>query len=210
MEWADADMFEPTDHENKPFSIRIPALMVSRGADGQINFLTAMWYAAAGFNPSRMIVAVGKKTHSYGLVNETREFVMSAPTRAMMDAVVFAGRISGRDVDKWAATGFTPVKPSKVSVPLIGEANGNVEYRVVNQVPLDETMDLFIGEALAVHMRKGAMEGELYREEADPLLYMGTKFDDSGKSLGKHHGILSGIECADYESPLLKKYVTER
>jgi flavin reductase (DIM6/NTAB) family NADH-FMN oxidoreductase RutF len=139
MDWADSDMFEPTDHENKPFSIRIPSLLVSRGASGEINFLTAMWYAPAGFNPSRMIVAVGKKTHSHHLILETNEFVMSAPTRAMMDVVVFAGRISGRDVNKWEATGLTPVKPSKGSVPLIGEANGNVEYKLVNSFPLDET-----------------------------------------------------------------------
>jgi flavin reductase (DIM6/NTAB) family NADH-FMN oxidoreductase RutF len=210
MDWADSDMFEPTDHENKPFSIRIPSLLVSRGASGEINFLTAMWYAPAGFNPSRMIVAVGKKTHSHHLILETNEFVMSAPTRAMMDVVVFAGRISGRDVNKWEATGLTPVKPSKGSVPLIGEANGNVEYKLVNSFPLDETMDIFIGEALCVHMRKGTMDGELYREDAEPLLYMGTKYDENGESLGKHHGILDGIECADYDSPLLKKYIDKR
>ncbi len=210
MNWPVSDAFEPTDHENKPFSIRIPALLVSRGASGQINFLTAMWYAPAGFNPSRMIVAVGKKTHTHGLISETGEFVMSAPTRKMMDVVVFAGRISGRDVDKWEATGLTPVRPSKVSVPLIGEANGNVEYRVTDKFALDPTMDIFIGEALCVHMRKGSMDGEIYRTDGDPLLYMGTKFDEAGESLGKHHGILSGIECADYESPLLKKYIDKK
>ncbi|MFT5486734.1 MAG: flavin reductase (DIM6/NTAB) family NADH-FMN oxidoreductase RutF [Alphaproteobacteria bacterium] len=209
MDWAESDMFEPTDHENKPFSIRIPSLLVSRGADGQINFLTAMWYAPAGFNPSRMIVAVGKKTHSHHMILETGEFVMSAPTRAMMDIVVFAGKISGRDVNKWKATGLTPVKPSKGSVPLIGEANGNVEYKLVNSFPLDAGMDIFIGEALCVHMRKGAMDGELYRVDSDPLLYMGTKYEN-GISQGKHHGLLSGIECADYDSPLLKKYITEK
>jgi flavin reductase (DIM6/NTAB) family NADH-FMN oxidoreductase RutF len=209
MEWAGSDMFEPTDHENKPFSIRIPSLLVSRSADDKINFLTAMWYAPAGFNPSRMIVAVGKKTHSHHMILETGEFVMSAPTRAMMDVVVFAGRISGRDVDKWEATGLTPVKPSKGSVPLIGEANGNVEYKLVNSFPLDDSMDIFIGEALCVHMRKGTMDGELYREDSDPLLYMGTKYEN-GISQGKHHGILGGIECADYESPLLKKYIKQK
>lgn len=210
MDWAESDMFEPTDHENKPFSIRIPSLLVSRGSSGEINFLTAMWYAPAGFNPSRMIVAVGKKTHTHHLILETGEFVMTAPTRAMMDVVVFAGKISGRDVDKWEATGLTPVKPTKGTVPLIGEANGNVEYRVVNSFPLDEGMDIFIGEALCVHMRKGALDGELYTEEAEPLLYMGTKYDENGVSLGKHHGILGGIKIADYESPLLKKYITEK
>jgi flavin reductase (DIM6/NTAB) family NADH-FMN oxidoreductase RutF len=93
---------------------------------------------------------------------------------------------------------------------LIGEANGNVEYRVVDKFALDPTMDIFIGEALCVHMRKGSMDGELYREDAEPLLYMGTKYDENGASLGKHHGMLSGIESANYDSPLLKKYITER
>lgn len=208
MDWREPDMFEPAVHGNKPFAIRIPALVVSRGSKGQINFLTAMWFTPTGFEPSRMIVAILKETYTYGLLCETGEFVMSAPTQAMMDVVVFAGRISGRDVDKWKATGLTPVRPSQVSVPLIGEAIGNIEYRVVGQIPFDEKTDLFVGEALAVHVRKGAMQGELYREDADPLLYMGTKYDGTGRSLGKHYTAFSAIKCADYDSRLLKKYIT--
>jgi len=53
---------------------------------------------------------------------------MSAPTDQMMDVVVFGGYISGHDVDKWQAAKLTAVKPSKIAVPLIGEAIGNVEY----------------------------------------------------------------------------------
>jgi len=210
MDWKEADMFEAAVHGNKPFAMRIPALVVSRGKQGQINFLTAMWFTPTGFEPSRMIVAILKETYSYGLICETGEFVMSAPTQQMMDVVVFAGRISGRDVDKWHATGLTPVKPSKVSVPLIGEAIGNVEYRVVNRIPFDAETDLFVGEVLAVHVRKGAMEGELYREDAAPLIYMGSKYDEHGTSLGKHSASFSGVKCADYDSPLLKKYLTYR
>ncbi len=207
MDWAAADMFEPGGHGNKPFAVRIPSLLVSCGPDGRANFMTAMWFTPAGAEPSRMIVAIQKASLSYQLVCATGEFVMSAPSEAMMDAIVFAGRISGHQVDKWAATGLTQVKPSKVSVPLIGEALGNVEYRVVKQIPYDDAMDLFVGEVLCVHVRHGAMEGELYLEDSAPLLYMGTKYDVDGKSLGKHYGRLSEIQSADYESPLLKKYI---
>jgi flavin reductase (DIM6/NTAB) family NADH-FMN oxidoreductase RutF len=210
MNWQESDMFEPALYGNKPFGMRIPALVVSRGKQGQINFLTAMWFTPTGFEPSRMIVAILKETYTHGLISETGEFVMSAPTREMMDMVVFAGRISGRDVDKWRETGLTPVKPSKVSVPLIGEAIGNVEYKVVNRIPFDAAKDLFVGEVVAVHVRKGAMEGELFREDADPLIYMGTKYDENGHSLGKHYARFSGVKCADYDSPLLKKYITHR
>lgn len=210
MGWAAPSMFDEVKHGNKPFSMRIPALLVSCGADEKPNFLTAMWFSAMGFEPSRLVVGVSKSTYTYHLLEERGEFVMSAPTRDMMDIVVFAGRISGRDVDKFEATGLTPIQPSKVSVPLIGEAIGNVEYRVVNQIPFDDGMDLFVGEVLCAHMKKGSMQGELFREDADPLLYLGTKYDENHESLGKFYAEFGNIKGADYDSPLLKKYVTRR
>jgi len=201
-------MFEPAEHGNKPFAVRIPSLVVSRGANGQINFLTAMWFSPTGFEPSRMVLAILKRTLTYKLILERGEFVMSAPTDKMMDIVVLAGYVSGRDVDKWKVSGLTPVKPSKVSVPLIGEAIGNVEYRLIQQIPFSEEMDLFVGEVLATHMRKGAMEGELFREDSNPLLYMGTKYAPDGKPLGKFYTHLGKVERADYDSPLLKEYLS--
>ena len=207
MNWHDPVEFEAGNHGNKPFSIRIPSLVVTRGKNDRLNFLTAMWFTPTGAEPSRMIVAIQKKTLTYDFLLERGEFVMSAPTDKMMDVVVFAGYISGRDVDKWAAAKLTAVTPSKVSVPLIGEAIGNVEYKVVNQIPFDDGMDLFVGEVLATHIRKGAMEGELYREDSNPLLYMGTKYDDQGKSNGKYYAKLKGVGKADYDSPLLKEYL---
>jgi flavin reductase (DIM6/NTAB) family NADH-FMN oxidoreductase RutF len=208
--WAERDAFEHVEHGNKPFSVRIPALLVTRARDGRSNFLTAMWFTPIGAEPSRMIVAVSTSTHSYGTLRDTGEFVLSAPSRDMMDVIVLAGRVSGRDVDKWAVSGLTPVKPAEVSVPLIGEAIANVEYRVVNRIPFDDDMDLFVGEVLCTHVRKGAMEGELYKEDPGPLLYMGSKYGVDGKSLGKHYAGLTGTKCADYDSPMLKAYVSRR
>lgn len=207
MIWQDPIDFEAGNHGNKPFSIRIPSLVVTRGKNDRLNFLTAMWFTPTGAEPSRMIVAIQKKTLTYDYLMERGEFVMSAPTDLMMDVVVFAGYISGHDVDKWQAAKLTAVQPSKVSVPLIGEAIGNVEYKVVKQIPFDDGMDLFVGEVLATHIRKGAMEGELYREDSNPLLYMGTKYDNHGKSTGKYYAKLKGVGKADYESPLLKEYL---
>ncbi|HYY26157.1 MAG TPA: flavin reductase family protein [Candidatus Udaeobacter sp.] len=209
MDWIDPEMFEPAEHGNKPFGVRVPSMVVSRGTDGRLNFLTAMWFSAMGAEPSRMVVAILKRTLTYKLILERAEFVMSAPTDKMMDIVVFAGYVSGNDVDKWQASGLTPVKPSKVSVPLIGEAIGNVEYRLVQVIPFGDEMDLFVGEVLATHVRKGAMEGELFREDSHPLLYMGTKYSSDGKSLGKFYTHLGKVERANYESPLLKEYLNQ-
>jgi len=208
MNWQEPDMFESVNHGNKPFSIRVPSLVVTRGKNDRLNFLTAMWFTPTGAEPSRMVVAIQKRSLTYDYLLERGEFVMSAPTDEMMEIVVFGGYISGHDVDKWQAAGLTAVRPSKISVPLIGEAIGNVEYKVARQIPFDDEMDLFVGEVLATHMRKGAMEGELYRADANPLLYMGTKYVE-GKPRGKYYAHLSGIGPANYDSPLLKKYLSQ-
>jgi flavin reductase (DIM6/NTAB) family NADH-FMN oxidoreductase RutF len=209
MNWQDPVDFEAGNHGNKPFSIRIPALVVTRGKNDRLNFLTAMWFTPTGAEPSRMVVAIQKRTLTYDYLLERGEFVMSAPTDKMMDIVVFGGYVSGRDVDKWQAAGLTAVRPSKISVPLIGEALGNVEYKVARQIPFDDGMDLFVGEVLATHIRKGVMDGELYRVDANPLLYMGTKYNSEGKSQGKYYAHLSGIGPANYDSPLLKQYLSQ-
>jgi hypothetical protein len=52
----------------------------------------------------------------------------------------------------------------------IGEAIGNVEYKSSNK-SFDDGMDLFVGEVLATHIRKGAMEGELSRGLQPAALY---------------------------------------
>jgi flavin reductase (DIM6/NTAB) family NADH-FMN oxidoreductase RutF len=209
MNWQEPTMFEALSHGNKPFSIRIPSLVVTRGKNDRLNFLTAMWFTPTGAEPSRMVVAIQKSTLTYDFLLERGEFVMSAPTDEMMDTVVFGGYVSGHDVDKWQAAKLTAVRPSKVSVPLIGEAIGNVEYKVARQIPFDDEMDLFVGEVLATHVRKGVMDGELYRPEANPLLYMGTKYNADGESLGKYYAHLNGIAPANYDSPLLKQYLSQ-
>ncbi len=207
MDWKEPEMFVPADHGNKPFAVRIPSLVVSRGGGDRLNFLTAMWFSPMGTEPSRMVVAILKRTLTYQLILERGEFVMSAPTDAMMDIVVFGGYVSGKDADKWKAAGLTAVRPSKGTVPLIGEAIGNVEYRLVQVIPFGDELDLFVGEVLAAHMRKGSMEGELFREGSNPLLYMGTKYGADGKPLGKFFTHMGKIERADYDSPLLKEYL---
>ena len=113
MNWNDPFDFEAGNHGNKPLSIRIPSLVVTRGKNDRLNFLTATWVTPTGAEPSRMIVALQKKTLTYDFLLEGGEFVMSAPTDKMMEVVVFAGYISGHDVDKWATAKPPRWRPRK-------------------------------------------------------------------------------------------------
>ena len=61
MNWTDPIDFAARNHGNKPFSIRIPSLVVTRGKNDRLNFLTAMWFTPTGAEPSRMIVTIQKE-----------------------------------------------------------------------------------------------------------------------------------------------------
>jgi len=70
MNWKDPFDFEACNHGNKPFSIRVPALVVTRGKNDRLNFLTAMWFTPTGAEPSRMVVAIQRKTLTYDYLLE--------------------------------------------------------------------------------------------------------------------------------------------
>ena len=72
MNWQDPIDFEAGNHGNKPFSIRIPSLVVTRGKNDRLNFLTAMWFTPTGAEPSRMIVAIQKENSHLRLFTGTR------------------------------------------------------------------------------------------------------------------------------------------
>src|SRR6266571_3444967 len=137
VDWQDPDMFEAGNHGNKPFGIRVPSLVVTRGAKNRLNFLTAMWFTPTGFEPSRMIVAIQKRTLTYDFLLERGEFVMSAPTDKMMDIVVFAGYISGRDVDKWQEAAGKILHPyehgrtGQLRVAVAPEVSSPAEQRII-------------------------------------------------------------------------------
>jgi flavin reductase (DIM6/NTAB) family NADH-FMN oxidoreductase RutF len=206
-EWKNADEFETIASGNKPFSLKVPALVVTRGNDGRINMMLSMWFTPMGFDPSSFVVAVDKKTKTYDLMNETGEFVIAAPSESMFDAVIYSGSVSGHKEDKWAACGLTAVKPSVGKVPLIGEALANVEMKVGRMIPFDERFFLVVGEVQICHVKKQHFRDGIYLQGADPLLWLGKESGAAhGNKTARNHAAGMGRTWeADFGSPLLSK-----
>ena len=69
-----------------------------------------------------------------------------------MKAVHYCGRHSGRDVDKFEATGLTPLPAKKINSVLIKECIVNIECKGIGMIDLpfiDHT--LFLGEVVMAH-----------------------------------------------------------
>jgi len=94
--------------------------------------------------------------YTYELIRETGEFVVNVPTRELEDAVMFCGGNSGRDVDKGAGTGLTPVPAQTVSPPWVEECVMHMACQVVDMRRYGERV-LVVGRVKTIYK-----DAELY------------------------------------------------
>jgi len=135
-------------------------LVVSVDREGRPNIITLGWNMPTSGDPPMVAVSIGHERYSHKLISETREFVVAFPSEGMEDAIMFCGTRSGRDVDKFKATGLTPVKAKYVKPPLIGEAAVNMECKVVASLDTGDHT-IFVGEILTAYVS----------EEDKPVLF---------------------------------------
>ena len=128
----------------------LPAALVSCGrSGGKTNLLTVAWTGTICTNPPMLYISVRPERYSYGLIRETMEFTVNLTTAAMARATDWCGVRSGRDYDKWAETGLTPVPGVKVGCPSVAESPLSIECRVKEIMSLG-SHDMFIADVLNV------------------------------------------------------------
>ncbi len=147
-------------------------LAVSISREGRPNIITLGWNMPTSVRPPMVAISVGVSRYSHKLISEGGEFVLAFPSEGMENAILFCGTYSGRDVDKFKATGLTPVKAKYVKPPLIGEATVNMECRVVGSIRTGDHT-IFVGEILAAYVSK----------EDKPVLF----------NMGNH--VFKGFKC---------------
>ena len=88
----------------------VPAVMVScADREGKPNIITIAWAGTVCTNPPMVSISVRPTRYSYDMIRETGEFVINLVTEPLTRACDYCGVVSGRDVDKFAKTGLTPI-----------------------------------------------------------------------------------------------------
>ena len=93
-------------------------------------------------------VSVNKANYTHDLITGSKQFVIAAANKGMEKAVLYFGNTSGRDVDKFKATGLKTQKGEAVGLPILSDASINFECKLVNSVETGEHT-IFIGEVVA-------------------------------------------------------------
>ena len=87
----------------------LPAVLVSCGTGSRANIITLAWVGTLCSNPPLVGLGVRPSRHSHELIMDVGEFVVNLPRADQVRLVDHCGMVSGRDEDKWAACGFTPI-----------------------------------------------------------------------------------------------------
>ena len=163
----------------------IPAVLVTCGVE-QPNIITLAWVGTVCSDPPSVGIAVRQERFSHGLIAEAGEFVVNLPGANQVDVVDYCGQVSGRDVDKWAACGLSPIPARYVHTPLIAECPIALECRVSHRLVLG-THELFVGEVLAVQADEQVLadRGAIDFASADLLSYMAGHYYRLGERLGR-------------------------
>ena len=109
--------------------------------DGKVNTMTIGW-ATIGYcwRKPVFMVAVRDSRHTFTLMEKAADFTVSVPSAPMKDEIMFCGTKSGRDVDKFAATGLAAVAGRKVASPVLDIPGVHLECRTIVKTVMDPAL----------------------------------------------------------------------
>lgn len=164
----------------------VPAVMVSV-ADGQgnTNIITVAWAGTVCTNPPMLSISVRPTRHSYGMIEETGEFVVNLTTKELVRACDYCGVASGRDVDKFRRMNLTPLPMEQMRAPGIAESPVNIACRVKHKIPLG-SHTMFVAEVVGVAVEDAYIDesGRFGINETGLVMYSHGEYFAMGERLG--------------------------
>jgi flavin reductase (DIM6/NTAB) family NADH-FMN oxidoreductase RutF len=155
---------------------------------GKPNIMTAAWGGICCSSPPCVAVSIRKPHHTYENIRANEAFTVSIPSEKYVREVDYVGTVSGKNRDKFKATGLTPVESDVVHAPYVKE------FPFVLECKLRHTFELgihtqFVGEILDLKAEEDVLgaNGIPDIEKVMPFLYAPEymAYYGIGKFLGK-------------------------
>ncbi len=164
----------------------------SSDKDDRPNVTTISWGGICCSKPPCATISLRKATYAYGNIMERRAYTISVPSERFAREADYFGIASGRDTDKFAATGLTPVKSELVDAPYVKEFPMVLECRVVSTFEIGLHTQ-FVGEILDVKADEEVLDenGLPDIQKVRPLIYTPElcSYYGTGKPVGQAFSI---------------------
>ena len=141
-------------------------------SDGKPNAMTAAWAGICCSRPPCVAVALRAATYSHGNIKAREAFTVSIASETHVREADYFGIASGRDTDKFAATGLTPVQSELVDAPFVEEFPLVLECRLLQTVEIGLHTQ-FVGEIVDVKADEDVLDarGVPLMERVKPILF---------------------------------------
>ena len=137
----DMNRVEPSEFVARPFAQFYEGWFLLTGGDfsAKWNTMTVSWgFAGTMWGKPVVAVVVRPTRYTREFLDARAEFTLSAFPEKYRKALTICGTKSGRDCDKMALTGLTPVASETVKPPTYKEANLVLECRTLYRQPMTE------------------------------------------------------------------------
>jgi flavin reductase (DIM6/NTAB) family NADH-FMN oxidoreductase RutF len=163
---------------------------------GKPNGMTCAWGGVCCSQPPCVAVSLRKATYTHGNLMKRSAFTVNVPSQSQVKQTDYIGIVSGRDVDKFAATGFTPVHSDLVDAPYIQEFPLILECNVIQVIELGLHTQ-FVGQIIDVKADEEVLNAAGHPDilKVLPILFSPGEgaYYGVGESLGRAYTIGKGI-----------------
>ena len=137
-----------------------PKVLVScRGTDGRDNALAVAYCGNCSYDPPMVMVGIVPSRFSYKLIKESGCFVVNLCGKQNKELFDYMGSHSGRDEDKFEATGAAKSNGLKVNAPILDNCPVNIECTIVDSI-ITGSHEMFVGKIEYVHADKSLVNAE--------------------------------------------------
>jgi len=159
----------------------------SYDAEDHPDIMTVAWGGICSSKPPCVAVSIRPSRQSHANITHQQAFTVNLPAAHQVAEADYIGTVSGRDVDKFAATGLTAVCAEFVHAPAVAEFPLVLECRVHHTLELG-AHTMFVGEILDVKADEDALgpDGKLDLDAVGLVTYIpgAETYHGLGPSLG--------------------------
>lgn len=167
-----------------------PTALVVTGSMEKANIVTIAWVSLLSSQPPILGISVGQKGMSGEEIKKNGNFSVNIASADIMTESDFCGIVSGKDINKFEATGLTKMTSKIIMSPIIKECPLNFECKLIDAKIIGAT-NHFVGKIVETHIDTDKLKDQnIYNSfdisEIDPLIYIGgaREYRKLGRKIG--------------------------
>ncbi|MEW6040851.1 MAG: flavin reductase family protein, partial [Elusimicrobiota bacterium] len=126
---------------------------------------------------------IDSSSYTSKLILKYRQFVINIIGKNTMRDLIYCGKVSGSDTDKFSKTKLKPVKSKTIKPPYIKESIGHIECSLYYRKEF-EGVNLFVGSVKYCEVDEKYYDGNLISEKAKTPHHLGSRiFFFSGRRI---------------------------